>query len=92
MSPVVLQCGKCERLKAATHSAALGIAAVCAVYNFSAWLVRRQQHLAINAVVYSVAVMWEAEHVRHHLAACAIEQSRSQSLPTADADTLPAAS
>jgi hypothetical protein len=92
MRPVVLQCGRCERLKAATHSAALGIAAVCAVYNFSAWLVRRQQHLAINAVVYSAAMVWEAEHVRHHLAACSRQQSPRRSPAPADANTLPAAS
>ena len=67
MSPPILQCGNCERLKAATHAVALATAAVCAAYNVSAWLVRRQRHLAVNALVYSAAVAWEVAHVRHHL-------------------------
>ena len=70
MAPMVLHSGKCERLKASTHAVAMGVAAVCAAYNLAAWLVRRQRHLAINAVVYSAAVFWEAAHVQHHLAAC----------------------
>ena len=65
--PPILQCGKCERLKAATHALALVTAATCAAYNLSAWLVRRQKHLAVNALVYSAAVAWEVAHVRHHL-------------------------
>ena len=71
MSPIVLQPGSCERLKASTHALAMGVAAVCAAYNLTAWIVRRQRHLAINAVVYGAAVYWEAQHVQHHLAACA---------------------
>jgi len=66
-APTILQCGTCERLKAGTHTLALVTAATCAAYNLSAWLVRRQRHLAINAIVYSTAVGWELMHVRHHL-------------------------
>lgn len=66
-TPSILQCGTCERLKAGTHAIALVTAATCAAYNLSAWLVRRQRHLAVNAVVYAAAVMWELEHVRHHM-------------------------
>lgn len=69
MSPPLLQCGNCERLKIATHGAALLIATVCGAYNLAAWLVRRQSHLAVNATVYSVAVVWEVAHIRHHIAA-----------------------
>lgn len=65
----VLQSGKCEPLKAAVHGLALGTAALCGAYNLAAWLVRRQKHLAINAVLYSAVVVWEYTHVRHHLAA-----------------------
>jgi hypothetical protein len=46
---------------------ALVTAAVCGVYNIAAWVVRRQKHLAVNALLYSAAVIWEIEHVRHHL-------------------------
>ena len=70
LQSMVLQNGNCERLKAGAHALALGTAAVCAVYNLAAWLVRRQRHLAINSVVYTMAILWEAGHVRHHLAAC----------------------
>lgn len=65
----VLYCGNCERLKAGVHAVALATAAVCGAYNLAAWMVRRQRHLAINAVLYSAAVFWESEHVRHHLSA-----------------------
>ena len=65
----VLYCGNCERLKAGVHGLALATAALCGAYNLAAWLVRRQRHLAINAVFYSAAVFWESKHVRHHLSA-----------------------
>jgi hypothetical protein len=70
VAPQVLQNGNCEPLKAATHGLMLGTALVCASYNLAAWIVRRQRHLAVNALLYTAAVIWEAEHVRHHLAAC----------------------
>jgi hypothetical protein len=69
-APRVLQNGNCEPLKAATHGIMLGGALVCASYNLAAWIVRRQKHLAINALLYTAAVIWETEHVRHHLAGC----------------------
>ena len=66
----MLDCGRCEPLKAAVHGVVLAAVAVCAVYNTAAWLKRRQRHLAINAVLYSAAVWWEHSHVMHHLAVC----------------------
>ena len=65
----VLDCGKCEPLKLGVHAAALGIAAVCGVYNAAAWLRRREQHLAINAVLYAALIAFEQCHVAHHVAA-----------------------
>lgn len=65
----VLQSGNSEPLKAAVHGLALGTAALCGAYNLAAWLMRRQKHLAINAVLYSAVVVWEFTHVRHHLTA-----------------------
>jgi hypothetical protein len=59
--------GRYEVFKASVHGTALGLAAVCAAYNFSAWLVRRQRHSWINAVVYGTLTAWELQHVRHHL-------------------------
>lgn len=65
---------------------ALATAAVCGAYNIAAWLVRRQKHLAVNALLYSAAVIWEIGHVRHHLAA-----RPAQPAPLAGSDELESA-
>ncbi len=59
--------GRYEVLKASVHGAALGIAAVCAVYNFASWIGRRQTHSWVNATLYGALTAWEIQHVRHHL-------------------------
>jgi hypothetical protein len=59
--------GRYEVLKAGVHGAALGVAAVCAMYNFAAWIARGQRHSWVNTVLYSTLVAWEVQHVRHHL-------------------------
>jgi hypothetical protein len=59
--------GRYEALKATVHGTALGIAAVCAAYNFAAWLARRQRHSWVNAALYGTLTAWEYHHVRHHL-------------------------
>ena len=64
----ILHCGNCEPLKASVHGVALGTAALCAAYNLAAWLTRRQTHLAVNSLLYAAVVIWEAQHVRHHIA------------------------
>lgn len=66
----MLNVGQCEPLKAAVHGVLLATVTVCAAYNTAAWLKRRQRHLAINAVVYGIAIWWERAHVKHHLVAC----------------------
>ncbi len=63
----ILDNGTCERFKAGVHAVTLGLAAVMGAYNFAAWLRRREDHLAINALIYSLAVVWERAHVAHHL-------------------------
>jgi hypothetical protein len=63
--------GQCEPLKAAVHGVLLATAAVCAAYNTAAWFKRRQRHLAINAVVYTCAVLWERVRVLDHMVDCA---------------------
>jgi hypothetical protein len=68
MDMKVLECGNCEPLKLGVHAAALGIAALCSVYNAAAWLVRREQHLAVNAVLYAALIAFEQRHVVHHIA------------------------
>ena len=64
----LLQCGNCEPLKLGVHAAALGIAAVCGLYNAAAWLSRREQHLAVNTVLYAALIAFEQRHVLHHIA------------------------
>jgi hypothetical protein len=63
----ILCTGRCELLKASIHGVVLGTAAVCAIYNFAAWTVRRQRHLAINTGLYTALAAWEWIHVQHHL-------------------------
>lgn len=69
--------GEYELLKAGVHGAALTLAAVCATYNFSAWLARRHRHSWINAVVYGTLTAWEIHHVRHHLNCRIVDSQRN---------------
>lgn len=66
----MLEVGQCEPLKAAVHGVLMATVTVCAAYNAAAWLKRRQRHLAINAIVYTAAAIWERAHVVHHLIEC----------------------
>ena len=75
----VLKCGSCEVLKAGVHGTALGLAVVMGVYNAAAWLRRREQHLAVNAVLYAALTAWEQNHVAHHLAL--LRRAREADLP-----------
>lgn len=84
----VLCTGRCEVLKASVHGVVLGTAALCALYNFAAWTVRRQRHSAVNAGVYTALAMWEWIHVRHHVdaipvAAVAAQIEESEESPAA---------
>src|SRR3954464_1199850 len=64
----VLKSGNCEELKLGVHAMALGLAALCGLYNAAAWLSRREQHLAVNAVLYAGLIAFEQRHVAHHIA------------------------
>lgn len=66
----MLDIGACEPMKAAVHGVLLATVGVCAAYNIAAWIKRRQPHLAVNAIIYTAAVLWEHNHVLHHLRAC----------------------
>ena len=65
----VLHCGNCEELKLGIHATTLGLAALCGLYNAAAWLSRREQHLAVNTVIYAALIAIEQRHVAHHMAA-----------------------
>jgi hypothetical protein len=64
----VLKCGNCEELKLGVHALALGVAALCGIYNAAAWLSRRERHLAVNTVMYAALIAFERQHVSHHIA------------------------
>jgi len=74
----MLDSGRCEPLKAAVHGVLLVTVSVCAAYNAAAWIKRRQPHLAINAIIYSAAALWERCHIAHHLAACPPVEAKAQ--------------
>jgi hypothetical protein len=59
--------GNHEALKCAVHGAAGLLVGVCAAYNITASCFRRDRHLRINAVVYTLAVAWELKQTLHHL-------------------------
>ena len=59
--------GNHEGLKCGVHGAAGVIAVVMAAYNIAACCFRRDRHLRINAVVYTLAVGWEIRQTLHHM-------------------------
>jgi hypothetical protein len=59
--------GNHEGVKCGVHAAAAFIISVCAVYNTTAWFYRRDPHLRLNAIVYTLAVAFELKQTLHHL-------------------------
>jgi len=37
---------------------------------FAAWCYRRETHLGVNSVVYTLATLWEVKQTVHHLERC----------------------
>ena len=62
--------GSHEGVKCAVHASAGVIAGVMAAYNIAACFFRRDYHLKVNAVVYTLAVAWEIKQTLHHLERC----------------------
>lgn len=62
----VLEPGAFEGLKSGVHGLAFGLAGLMCVYNASAWLRRRERHLAINAVLYAAAIVLEQRQTARH--------------------------
>jgi hypothetical protein len=60
--------GESEVVKGAVHAAGVLLAGSMAIYNIAAWCFRREQHLGVNVVIYSLAVMWEVKQTSHHIA------------------------
>jgi len=59
--------GRYEGIKGTVHGAAAVMAAVMAGYNIAAYCYRRDRHLGVNVIVYSLAVAWEVKQTLHHL-------------------------
>ena len=59
--------GTHEGLKCGVHGAAGVIAGLCAMYNITAYCFRRDRHLQVNAILYTLAVAWEVKQTLHHL-------------------------
>jgi len=59
--------GNHEGVKCAVHAASGVLVGVCAVYNITASFYRSDRHLRVNAVVYSLAVVYELKQTLHHL-------------------------
>jgi hypothetical protein len=78
-TPTLLHNGEFEVFKAGVHSVVLGMAVLCAAYNFAAWLVRRQTHSAVNASVYTAVAVWECVHVKHHIDSRSMRPCHSRS-------------
>jgi hypothetical protein len=62
--------GNQEVFKGGVHGTACAIALVMAAYNIAAWCFRREFHLSTNAVVYTLAVGWEAKQTMRHFRRC----------------------
>lgn len=59
--------GNHEVLKCGVHGAAGLIAGVMAAYNIAACCFRKDAHLRLNALVYTLAVAYEVKQTLHHL-------------------------
>ena len=66
--------GESELVKGAVHAAGGVLAGAMAAYNLAAWCYRRERHLGINAIVYTLAVLWEVKQTAHHFERCEIER------------------
>jgi hypothetical protein len=62
--------GENEALKGVVHALGGVLAASMAAYNIAAWCYRRETHLGINAIVYTLAIVWEVKQTVHHLERC----------------------
>ena len=59
--------GNHEILKCGVHGASGAIAALMAAYNIAACCFRRDMHLRVNSVVYTLLVGYELKQTMHHL-------------------------
>ena len=82
--------GENEAVKGAVHAAGCVLAGVMAAYNLVAWCYRREPHLGINAVVYTLAMVLEVKQTAHHFERCEIPRG-SDRLTVVDTEATRAA-
>ena len=61
--------GQAEPVKGAFHGLAAVVCGLMFAYNTTAWLFRREPHLAVNALVYGTAILYEGVQTQKHVAA-----------------------
>ena len=61
--------GNAEPVKGAFHGVATVVCGLMFAYNTTAWLFRREPHLAANALVYGAAILYEAVQTQQHVVA-----------------------
>ena len=61
--------GRAEPVKGAFHGLATVICGLMFAYNTTAWLFRREPHLAVNALVYGSAILYEGVQTQKQVAA-----------------------
>ena len=59
--------GHAEPFRGVVHALAGGLCGLMFAYNTAAWLLRRERHLATNALAYGFAVLYELSQTRRHL-------------------------
>jgi cobalamin biosynthesis protein CobD/CbiB len=70
MTRTFCKSGENEAVKGAVHALGGVLAATMAAYNIAAWCYRRETHLGINSIVYTLAVLWEIKQTAHHMERC----------------------
>lgn len=60
--------GHADPVKGAFHGVATVVCALMFAYNTTAWLFRREPHLAVNALVYGSAILYEGVQTHNHVA------------------------
>ena len=75
--------GHAEPVKGAFHGLAAVVCGLMFAYNTAAWLFRREPHLAMNALVYGTAILYEGVQTHRHVAA-RIRAARNEAQPPHD--------
>ena len=62
--------GESEAIKGAVHALGGVLSASMAAYNIAAFCYRRERHLCLNSIIYTLAVIWEIKQTVHHMERC----------------------